>query len=142
MPMKKTLFKKEGRVKKEIEPLFPGYVFIESYISSLEFQRRTGYVISSSNDILRLLQYGDEDDIAMREGEKIALLNLLNDDHCIEPSLGIIEGDQVCIKDGPLVGWESKLKKIDRHKRQALIDIEVMGYQMRINAALEIVQKI
>lgn len=142
IPMLETLFKISGRIKKEMKPLFPGYVFIESEAPGYELIKNTNRIASSSRDIIRFLSYGDTDELAMREHEKGMLLSLCNDDHCIEASSGIIVGNSVYVKEGPLMGRESIVRKIDRHKRRAIIELNIMGAVRQINVSLEIVEKV
>lgn len=52
IPMLETLFKSSGKVTKELKPLFPGYIFIESGMSSLEFMESVGDTIVVSKDII------------------------------------------------------------------------------------------
>lgn len=121
--------------------MFPGYVFIESEVTSQEFIKEMNTLINTSCDIICILRYTDTE-IAMRESEKIMLLSLCNNIHCIESSNGIIEGDNIKIIDGPLKGWESMIKKVNRHKRQAWIEIEFMGDIRLVSVALEIVERV
>nr|WP_240464225.1 antiterminator LoaP [Paenibacillus apiarius] len=141
VPLQERFFKIAGTVKKELKPLFPSYVFLESKLSSLEFIKSTNALIYTSRDIFRLLRYS-ESEVSMRDSERQALVSLCNDDYCIRSSCGIIEGDSIQITDGPLKGWDSKVKKINRHKRQAVIELELMGDIRLVNVALEIVKKI
>ncbi len=141
VPLQETLFKIAGTVKKELKPLFPGYVFVESELTSQEFIRRTSTLIHTSHAIFSLLRYSDKE-IAMRESEKRMLLSLCNDKHCIASSSGIMEGNRIYITDGPLKGFESLVKKVDRHKRLAWIEIDFMGDMRLIGVALEIVKKL
>jgi len=126
VPLQEILFKKDGTVKKELQPLFPGYVFVESELNSQEFTKRTSTLIFASSGVISLLRYSDTE-IAMKESERQMLLSLCNDGHCIESSSGIIDGDRILITNGPLKGWESIVKKVNRHKRQAWVEIEFMG---------------
>ncbi|WP_027631046.1 antiterminator LoaP [Ruminiclostridium cellobioparum] len=141
VPLQQFLFKTKGIVKKELKPLFPSYVFIESEIPGQEFIKRTKTLLCVSRDIVHILRYSDTE-IAMRESEKQLLLSLCNDDRCIESSNGISEGNRIHILDGPLKGWESNVKKVNRHKRQAWVEIELMGSIRLVSVALEIVEKI
>lgn len=141
VPLYERLFKISETVKKELKPLFPSYVFIESEVSDQEFLKIRSTLIYISSDILRILRYGNTE-IAMRESEKRMLLSLCNDDHCIESSSGIIVGDRIHVTDGPLKGWESMVRKVNRHKRQAWIEIEFMGDIRLVSIALEIVEKV
>lgn len=140
IPLHEKLFRRSGTVKKEIKPLFPGYVFIESSLSSYEFIRNVSALIYTSQDILCVLRYSNEE-LSVRESEKQILLNLCNQDYCIEASSGIIEGDKIHIISGPLKGADSIVRKVNRHKRQAWIELEFLGEIRLISVAMEIVQK-
>ncbi len=141
VPLQETLFRIAGTVKKELKPLFPGYIFVESELTSQEFIRRTSTLLYASHMIVGLLKYSDTE-IAMRESERRMLLSLCNDGHCIESSSGIIEGTRIYITDGPLKGRESIVKKVNRHKRLAWIEMEFMGELRRIGISLELVSKL
>lgn len=78
----------------------------------------------------------------MKDHERIMLLSLCNDNYCIEKSSGIVVGTRIFIKEGPLMGKESIIKRIDRHKRKAIIDLECMGVLSQVHVGLEIVEKI
>ncbi len=140
IPMHEFLFKFSGTVKREVRPLFPGYVFIESVMRGDEFLKKVNNQMRSISDIVKILKYSDTE-LEVRESEKQMLLDLCNTRHCIESSRGIIKGDRIHVLNGPLKGRESMIKKINRHKRQALIGMEFMGDQKLINVALEIVEK-
>jgi Transcription antiterminator len=109
IPMLETLFKRDGKVKKELNIMFPGYVFAESDLESVQFLQRT-HRFRAAKDIIMILRYGNSDEIAVREDERTALLRFCNDDHCIESSMGFIEGDRFYIESGSMVGMESIIK--------------------------------
>lgn len=142
VPMLETLFKRAGKVKKEIKPMFPGYVFIETEADYQDFCGDIKRLTYISDDMYRVLKYGDSFEYALRENEKRELLKLCNDDFCIEASTGVIVGDRVYINEGGLIGMESIIKKIDRHKKQALIELEFMGGLRQVKVGLEILQKV
>ena len=141
IPLQKVLFKRSGTVKKEMRILFPGYVFIESELSGQQFLNVISSAAKRQSDMICVLKYSDTE-IAMKESERQMLLGLCNNDHCIESSYGIIEGDKIHIIDGALKGMESIVKKVNRHKRQALIEIEIMGDVRLVSVGLEIVDKL
>lgn len=141
VPLQECLFKRAGIVKKEQKPLFPGYIFIESEVAGRDFLQKISPLIYASSDIVCVLKYS-ETEISMRESERQMLLRLCNENHCIEASCGIMEGDRINIISGPLKGWESIIKKVNRHKRQAWVDIELMGEMRLVCIGLDIVKKI
>ena len=134
-------FKRAGIISKELKPLFPSYVFVESDVPGDEFLEMTNQLIRSLQDIIRLVKYSNTE-IPLRESERLMLLSLSNGNHCIESSSGYMEGDRIHIIEGALKGRESIIRKVDRHKRQAWIDIEFMGDIRRVNVALEIIWKV
>ena len=142
IPMLETLFKRAGKVKKELNIMFPGYVFAESDLESIQFMQCTRRFVKASKDIIGILRYADSDEIAVREEERAALLCLCNDDHCIEASMGFIEGDRFYIKSGPMVGMESIIKEINRKKMEASFELEFMGNIARFTVGLELMRKI
>jgi len=142
IPILEVLFKTKGQVKKEYKPLFQGYVFIESVLPAIDFINSMDKIIYYSKDIFQILKYGDSNEIALHDNEKNMLLRLSNENHCVESSSGFIAGNKIYINDGPLKGFESIIKKIDRHKRQAIIELEFMGELRPITLALDILSKV
>lgn len=142
IPMLETLFKRAGKVKKELNIMFPGYVFVESDLESVEFLQRTHRFVRASKNTIRVLRYGNSDEIAVREDEKAALINFCNDDYCIESSRGFIEGDKFYIENGPMVGMESVIKEINRKKMEASFEIEFMGGIRQFTVGLELLRKV
>lgn len=89
----------------------------------------------------RLLKTGEEI-TPLSDGEVALLLKMGGEKQKVEMSTGIIEGDLVHIFTGPLQGMEGMIKKIDRHKRMAYLEIEIFGRKVEMQAGLEIIKKI
>ena len=53
----------------------------------------------------------------------------------------MIEGDRVIIISGSLVGMEAVIRKVDRHKRVAYIEMRIFGEIKLVEVGLEIVAK-
>ena len=91
--------------------------------------------------LTKLLKTGEE--ITPLSKEEVALLMKLgNEEQEVEMSTGIIEGDKVRIYEGPLQGMEGLIKKIDRHKRMAYLEVEMFGRTVEMKVGLEIVSRI
>ena len=69
------------------------------------------------------------------------LLSFGQKEQVVEMSEGIIENDCVIITKGPLKGNEGLIKKIDRHKRKAWMEIQMFGRTMEMQVGVEIVMK-
>jgi len=121
------LFKKRGMFYREIEYAFPGYLFVISSFKNDEFIIRTRELVSKSNWIIKLLCYEEKNRAVMNKEDVYLLRELWGDSDFICISEGkIIEG-KLKIESGPLVGKEHLIKKISRHKRQAILEIEVLN---------------
>lgn len=116
--------------------LFPGYIFmITEDVEKLFFHLKTiegmTKLIGAGNDI-----------IPLTEEEIIFLQRLGGDEQIVSMSEGIIEGTQVIITSGPLMGMEGLIQKIDRHKRKAWLDLELFGRMQQVEVGLEITKKV
>ena len=148
LPVKEMSRRSRGVIRKERKLLFPGYVFIQTEIEGSSIAEKLKSDLTDTTgkwyeDIYKILHNGDnKKDVAIREKERLYWERLFNSDFCVTGSVGFIEGDTIRIKTGPLVGMESRIKKIDRHKREAVVEMEVMGAVREVRVMLEIVAKI
>ena len=69
------------------------------------------------------------------------LMKMGTDKQLVEMSCGIIENDRVQIVSGPLTGMEGSIRRIDRHKRIAHLEIEMFGRTVEMKVGLEIIIK-
>ncbi len=122
-------------------PLFPGYVFAETDMPEEQFRKEIFDVINKSAEIIRILNYGNRENIALKESERERLEYLLKGKRCLEHSIGYIEGDKIVITGGPLIGLEGYIGKINRHNRTAEVVLELFGQKQPVKLALEIVSK-
>ena len=148
VPMYDARFKQAGRIIQEKRRLLPGYVFVEMDIDEIDFYIMTYPLILRTEHAYKVLRYNakhrDSTDYSfkIKEEEQQVLLKLYNDAYCVEMSQGFIEGDRIIITEGSLIGLESYIKKINRHKMEALIELELMGDIRELTVGLEIVSKI
>ena len=143
------LMKKKLRGKWTIvhERLIPGYIFIESDdVKSLYKELRQLPMF------LRLLgkeESGEEIDIYPLSDEEVRWLNILSqrkdakqDKHLIELSkVGFDENDEVIVLDGPLLGLQGKIKKINLHKRIAEVELKFMNQDVVFYLGIDIIEK-
>jgi transcriptional antiterminator NusG len=115
--------------------LFSGYVFLVSdQVEELFFE------LKKVSGMSRLLGTGDTI-VPLSEEEVDFLRNFGGEDQVVEMSTGIIEGTKVIVQSGPLQGREGLIKKIDRHKRKAYLEVEMFGRTQRVEVGLEITMK-
>ena len=124
-----------GEWKTLVKTLFPGYIILvsdqeeELYGHLREIPRFT-----------RILGTGREV-VPLTEREIKFLQQFCGKNHVAEMSEGIIEGDCVRVLTGPLEGLEACIKKIDRHKRKAYLELEMFGRMQTLEMGLEVAVK-
>ena len=112
--------------------LFPAHVFLESENEDILLQELEECgVTAEANPILRV----------SKEEEQF-LKVLCGKEHHLRISRGIICKGTAHITEGPLKGMESRICKIDRHKRLAQITTTTLRECSTIPAGLEITEKI
>ena len=139
-PKQTQLFKRRDRVIKTMIPLFPGYIFIatdKDYVSFRKYYQQSIYILDGC---VKILKYKDEVE-ALYPHERQFIERFVNKDKIIDASIGFIEGDLIRIIEGPLIGNESLIKKINRHKRTALVEITLFGEIQSIELSCEIIAK-
>jgi transcriptional antiterminator NusG len=114
--------KVQGKWVTQKHIVFSGYVFmITEKVDELFLQ------LKSVNGLSKLIGAGD-DIVPLNEGE-VALLRRLG-------------GEEQVVISGSLEGMEGFIKKIDRHKRKAWLELEILGDLRRVEVGLEVVKKI
>lgn len=127
--------KMQGKWKTLQRVLFPGYVFLVTELVEELFQQ-----LKKVDGLTKLIGTGEEI-IPITEKETEFLQNFGGEKQVVEMSQGIIEGAQVIIQSGPLQGKEGLIRKIDRHKRKAYLEMEMFGALQRVEVGLEITMK-
>lgn len=141
VPQVEIVVKNVQSINKKLRPMFPGYVFADSILDERIFANLAYKYARLSKCIFYLLGNRNMNYAKLSEDEKKFLLGFCNDEYVVKDSKGFIVGDRVFVTSGPLQGWESLIKKIDRHKRRAEIELMWFGDFRRVSVALEIVSK-
>ena len=105
----------------ERRKLLPGWIFL-SGTKAIESKR--------DGDIISPVPY-----------ETSCLRELCQEEHLIGMSKGVIKDGKPVVTSGPLKGRESLIRRIDRHKRTAEIEIPFVEDDMRVIVGLEIYEK-
>ena len=120
----------------EERPMFPGYLFfVTGQIDQIHHE------LKKLPQLTKILGNGAEF-LPLKDGEVRLLTRLEDEQHLIRMSEGYIVGDQIIITSGPMQEMSGTIRKIDRHKRIATIQMELLGRQMDVVMGLEIIKKI
>lgn len=124
-----------GKWRNIRKPMFPGYVFIstesiDDLCEKLKNVPKLTKVLGTDNMVTPISQ-----------SEENLIKRLTNKHHVSEMSVGCIEGDELIISEGPMMGMEAMVKKIDRHKRIAVLSITMFGNSTDVTMGLEVLHK-
>lgn len=113
--------------------LFPAHVFLESENENIlrKELRKSNITVKQKNRLSR-----------MDKEEEQVLKILCGREHHLQMSRGLIDKGIPHITEGPLKGMESRICKIDRHKRLARITITKRQDYGWLPAGLEITEKV
>lgn len=125
----------QGEWHVEKRKMFPGYMFLESEDGELLMKELERY-----EDIVQIL--GDRLFLVpITSKEEHFLKGLLCQEHHMGLSKGYIRDGRTFVTEGPLCGKEEWIRKIDRHKRLAKLEIPYGKPLPYMNVGLEIVGK-
>ena len=140
IPMMEKMHKKNGEYIKVIVPMYPNYIFIRSDLDQIEFNQWLYLFKQQCSGIVKQLQVDKEGTSVLHKEEIDLMEKMMNNQNIVKHSFGLIEGDHIRIIEGPLMGLESKIVRIDRHKRLAYLNNVFLGKPIKIS--LEILKKI
>lgn len=116
--------------------LFPGYlIVVTDRVDELESQLRRvpafAWVLSNDGGFVPL------------ERDEVAWIDAFTEKghRTVGVSEGVIEGDRIIVLKGPLVGREGWIRKINRRKRTAYLEIDMFGRTIQTKIGLGIVRK-
>ena len=123
--------------------LFPSYLFIKSN-DSIDFYTRVHRVkdLHFMQTLTKLLRT-DTYIVPITKNEEKSLLTLIGTEepHTMSMSYGEIHHGQRIIQAGPLAGQEKNIVKIDRHKRIAILKVQLLERQLEIKTGLEVTMR-
>ena len=127
--------RKKGKWYNIRKPMFPGYVFISTENIEELYEELKG--VPKLTKVLGT----DHTVTPISKAEESLIKRLTNKQHIAEISVGYIEGDRLIISEGPMMGMEAMVKKIDRHKRIAVLSITMFGNSTDVTMGLEVLRK-
>ena len=119
----------------EYKSLFPECIFLEYRDKEIPTELEKRFC----DNILPPGKTGELFPITKREQE--ILRELGGESYCIPMSRGVIRNGITCVVNGPLKGKEQWIKKIDRHKRLAILDPKLFSGMPLVKTGLEITEK-
>lgn len=142
-PVRHMRKKYHGEWKEVHEKLLPGYVFIRSERIQEVYQK-----FKQIPALTKLLGWNAGFATALSKNEaewleKIVCINVSDEIKGDVPLswVEISEKDEIRILSGPLKDMAGMVKRIDLHKRIAMVEVEFMGRKVIIHLGIEIIGK-
>ncbi|MFZ5351523.1 MAG: antiterminator LoaP [Bacillota bacterium] len=135
IPKRKLTEKRSGKIYYIEKNIFPGYILINTYMDDKIY-----YTLKKIPNTIKLLSdahYFTKID----EKELHPILNLLDDEYKIDISKAFFEGSTVYFKEGPLVGMEGIIAKINKHTRRAKVELNFMGELRSFDVGIDFLEK-
>lgn len=136
VPLAEYIMKRDSVYQKTIRPLFPGYFFIIT-----DYIEQVAAGLSKISQFKRVLK-SDNIFTPIEQEEADLIATLYDDDYLVRLSKGIIVNSRVMILSGPFQGKEGLIRKIDRHRRMGIIEMNMMGRPLQVQIPLEIAEKL
>ena len=74
----------------------------------------------------------------LHKHEEQLILKLIDNHDIIDISTGYMEGDQVKVISGPLVGMEGNIKRIKRRQGAAIIEMNIFNRLTEVSVGLDL----
>ena len=137
-PQRKLDIRKNGKLRASMLAVFPGYIFIEASCDEeiiacqWEFRRTEGFYrfLRSNQEITPL---------ADRDLELV--LHFINNPGAIagRSRVRFDENSRIIVVEGPLMGLEGRIIKVDKRKRRAKIMLDLYNDSFSIDLAFEVI---
>lgn len=136
VPQYEAMKRFQGQWQKRTEILFPGYLFLVT-----DYADRLAQELRAVPAFTRLLSNNGK--FIPLNADEVAWISAFTErgSRIIGMSEGVIEGAKVIVFRGPLMNHGGLIRKIDRHKRIAYLDVEMFGRTMTVKVGMEIVRK-
>lgn len=137
-PKRRTLAKVRGELVWGLEPLLPGYVIAVARRDDLD---AVATALRRSPRFARLVGQGGA--FAPLSDQEVAWICAFTQrgNRTVEMSEGFVEGGRVVVTSGPLVGREALIKRVNRRKRVAYLELRMCGRTVDVRMGLSLVKR-
>lgn len=136
IPRYERMRRYQAQWHQEYPIMFPGYIFLITDKVNALYEE-----LKHVPRLTKILENGVEF-IPLKEEEAELLAAMGSREHITAMSRGYIAGDRIIITEGPMKEMAGQIRFIDRHKRIAVVQMEMFGRKLDIRLGLEIVKKI
>jgi transcription termination/antitermination protein NusG len=140
LPKKLIPIRHRGVTRKEMRPLFPGYIFIrsENILDELDVY----WAVRRTQGFIRFLRQSPAP-TPLSERDLDLIRHFISFGECADISkVTFDEHDRIVVLEGPLKGLEGRIEKVDRRKGRARVRLDLYEANFPIDLGFEIVERI
>ena len=130
---KKVTEKKQGIVYEKVRKVFPGYIFLNT-----EMNEEIYYRIKKIPRYVKVLNLGNYYS-KIDYNEINPILKLVDNNFMLDYSQIAIKDSKIIVKSGTLKNMEHIIKKVDKRKKRAKIQLEFMKTTKLIDVGIELI---
>lgn len=131
VPCREIRIRREGRWVLDLQPMFPGYILAHGRITDGNYAK-----VRQIADVYKWIS--DDSGPLQIEQDEIDLIKRLTDENdVIRRSQVIYEGQKIVVVDGPLLGQEAIIRKVDRRKGRVKIAITMFSNEKLLDISVE-----
>jgi transcriptional antiterminator NusG len=136
-PKRRLSIRRGGKIIKELQPLFSGYVFVESENIDSELYR----LAKKTPGFFRFLK-DNHNIVPLTDRDLEIVKHFLSFGDVAEPSKVLFdESDHIVVREGALKGLEGRIVKVDKRKKRAKIQIDFSDNSFLLDLAFEVIEK-
>ena len=139
-PRRRLDIRKKGVIKPGTPPIFPGYVFIE--VGNEDDIRRYQWEFRRTDGFFRFLK-SNQNICPLQDRDLEIVLHFIKN---VGPIAGksrvyFNENARIVVVEGPLMGLEGKIIKVDKRKGRAKIKLDLYDDSFSIDLAFEVIEQ-
>lgn len=139
VPKRALDVRRAGKIRREVRPLFPGYVFIAVEADRLSDEQR--WILRGSRNFVRALP----NNVAPRpvkEKDRRLLAHFMSFGKVADISKVRFDADdRIVVVEGPLKGLEGLIVRVDTRKRRAKIRLDMCENSFLVDMGFEILDR-
>lgn len=133
IPIQEKLERRQGQERLVLRVIFPSYVFVK-----LELTPEIYYRIRDTPRVYNFL--GSEKPESMKNNEILHILQMCNEEDVIGISDAIIEGRNIKVIKGPLLGLEGQITQVNKRKGRVKVIFDILDHKRIVELSVNFVQ--
>jgi transcription termination/antitermination protein NusG len=136
-PRRSLTIKRRGKQINQEAPIFPGYLFWEAP----ELEADMYWIFKRTTGFIRFLKDNQNIDPLSGASERL-LLHFLHFGEVVGKSKVTFDaGDRIVVESGPMEGLEGKIKKVDKRKGRAKVELNLYEKSFLVDFGFDIISK-